>query len=132
MVQKTAVVSRGFREDVMALRSNHEEADTRMLLHASYLSHNKRDVIQSPDTDVLISCTAHFSSLGCKELWFKTGVRDQLRFIPVHHISQVLGPTFCEGLVAFHALTGCDSNSSLAGIGKKKAWEVIERSVVHQ
>ena len=57
---------------------------------------------------------------------------DQLRFIPVHHISQVLGPAFCEGLVALHALTVCDSNSSLAGTGKKKARKVIERSVIHQ
>ena len=99
----------------MALGSDHEEADTIMILDASYLFQDKRVVIQSVDTDVLVLCTAHFSILGCKELWFKTGVRDQVRFFPVR-ISQVLRPIFCESFQALHALTGCDSKSSFAGI----------------
>lgn len=38
----------------------------------------------------------------------------------------------CNALPALHALTGCDSNSSLAGVGKKKAWELLKQSNVHQ
>ena len=38
----------------------------------------------------------------------------------------------CNALPAFHALTGCDSNSSLAGIGKKTSWTVLQRSTAHQ
>ena len=33
---------------------------------------------------------------------------------------------------AFHALTGYDSSSSLAGIGKKTSWAVLQRSAAHQ
>ncbi|KAK3734694.1 hypothetical protein QZH41_002113 [Actinostola sp. cb2023] len=120
-------------EDVAALKSNHEEADTRMLLHAKHASHagSSRIVIQSPDTDVLVLCAAHFDSLACEELWLKTGVKDRLRFIPVHDVSHALGRRMCDALPAFHALTGCDSTSALAGIGKKKAWRVLQ-SNIHQ
>ena len=112
------------------LKSDQEEAETRLLLHAKYASTPEtRIVIYSPDTDVLVLSAAYFDRLGSKELWFRTGVKDRLRLIPVHKVSQALGPTMCDALPALHALTGCDSTSSLAGIGKKKAWDVIRRTV---
>ena len=37
-----------------------------------------------------------------------------------------------RSLLAFHAITGCDSTSALAGIGKKKGWQVLSRSEQHQ
>ena len=38
----------------------------------------------------------------------------------------------CNALLGFHSLTGCDSNSSLAGIGIKTGWNVLKRSAAHQ
>ena len=73
-------------------------------------------------------CCSHFSSLDCEELWFQTGVRDKSRYIPVHSVSQAIGSSLCSSLPGFHALTGCDSTSSFYGIGKKKAWNVIEKN----
>jgi len=43
-----------------------------------------------------------------------------------------LGEKMCSSLSGFHAVTGCDSTSSLAGIGKKKAWNSFCRSTDHQ
>ncbi|KAK3737647.1 hypothetical protein QZH41_007520 [Actinostola sp. cb2023] len=73
--------------------------------------------------------TAPLSIRNCHEIhiifdqyWhssIKEGVKDRLRFIPVHDVSRALGPGKCEALLALHALTGCDSNSSLAGIVKE-------------
>ena len=41
------------------LRSDHEEADTRLLLHAKHASEDhERIVIQSPDTDVVLLCVS--------------------------------------------------------------------------
>ena len=131
--EKAVRISRGHCGDVVELRSNHEEADTRMLLHARHAANaTTRVVIQSPDTDVLALSVCHFTSIGSQELWFRTGVKDKLRFIPVHAISQVLGERMCKALPAFHALTGCDSTSALSGIGKKRAWVALNRSVIHQ
>jgi len=120
-------------EDIEELSSDHEEADTRMLLHAKYASTPEtRIIIQSPDTDVLVLCITHCDEMSSEELWFRTGVKDRLRYIPVHTICQRLGRKMCQALPAFHALTGCDTNSSIVGVSKKKAWTVLQHSDVHQ
>ena len=121
--------------DVGDLKSNQEEADTRMLLHAKYAAGQCQEakiVIQSPDTDVLVLSAAHFEDIASKELWFHTGVKDRLRFVPVHDVCQNLSNRVLKALPAFHALTGCDTTSALFGIGKKKPWSVFIRSAVHQ
>ena len=100
----------------------------RLLLHASP---ECRIVLQSPDTDVLALSVAPFSDINCAELWFKTGVKD-LRYVPVHAVSQETGEKMCRALLAFHTITGCDSTSALAGIAKKKGWQVLSRSEQHQ
>ena len=117
------------------LQSNQEEADTRMLLHAKHAASERQEVnivIQSPDTDVLVLCAAHFNSIAPKELWFRTGLKDHLRFIPIHEVCQQLSGRILKSLPAFHALTGCDTTSALSGIGKKKPWKVLMRGPVHQ
>ena len=63
---------------------------------------------------------------------FKTGVKDHIRYVPVHAVIQKLGHKLRSALPAFHALTGCDTTSSLAGVGKKKAWTALCRSEKHQ
>ena len=126
-------VTRSRCREVQALRSNHEEADTRIILHAKHAAQpDRRLVIQTPDTDVLVLSVTHFRSLDCPELWFRTGVKDRQRFVPVHDIAHALGEKMCSSLPGFHAITGCDSTSSLAGIGKKKAWDSFSRSTDHQ
>lgn len=131
--ERAVMVRTGHCEDVAALRSDHEEADTRLLLHAEHASHSHtRIVIQSPDTDVAVLCATHFTSLNCDQLWFRTGVKDKLRHIPMHTVAAELGPEVCDALLGLHAVTGCDSNSSLCGIGKKKAFNMLSGSEVHQ
>ena len=56
---------------------------------------------------------------------FRTGVKDKQRFVPVHAIQHSQGQLLCKCLPSYHALTGCDSTSTLSGIGKKKAWKVL-------
>ena len=75
---------------------------------------------------------SHFNRLSCEDLWFQTGVKDRLRFIPVHKVGPALGEGTCKALPAFHALTGCDSNSSLARIAKKTSWAVPQHSAALQ
>ena len=110
---KAVSVKKGTCDNMVELFCDHEEADTRLLLHSSHASRAfKRSVIQSPDTNVAARCTAHFEKLLCEEMWFKTGVHDKLRFIPIHQVCQKLGQTVCSAVLGFHALTGCDSVSS--------------------
>ena len=51
---------------------------------------------------------------------------------PPDNIAHNLDERMCKALPGFHALTGCDFISSLAGIGKKKAWGTLTRSVIHK
>ena len=70
-----------------------------------------------------------FEDIAFKE-WFRTGVMDRLRFVPVHDVCQNL--RVMKALLAFHALTSCDTTSALSEIGKKKPWNVFIRSAVNQ
>ena len=61
-------------------------------LHAKYATQpSSRIIVQFPDTDVLVLCASHFGAIACDELWFTTGVKDHLQYIPVHGASQKLG-----------------------------------------
>ncbi len=54
--------------DVDSLRSTHEEADTRLVLHATY-SHFETVVVSSRDRDVVLLLVAHFRHIHCDNLW---------------------------------------------------------------
>ena len=56
------------------------------------------------------------------ELWMAFGTAGHFRFIPIHEVAAAVGPRNSANLPLFHALTGCDTVSSFAGIGKKTAW----------
>jgi len=124
--------------DCSDLYSSHEEADTRIILHALHadkmfgLKGTKgRIIIKSPDTDVLILAVHFFPTFQhTQELWFQTGsvtnTRDLRRFIPVHDICNTLNHVMCKVLPAAHALTGCDTTSSFFGIGKKSVYKVLK------
>jgi hypothetical protein len=111
------------------LISDHEEADTRMMLHAqdSAFQH-QRLVIQTPDTDVVVLAIYVSALLQSEQLWVRMGVRDKLRFIPIHRIVEKLGPDLCSLLPAFHALTGCDTTSGPYLIGKKRSWTMLQEN----
>jgi hypothetical protein len=63
------------------LYCSHEEADTRMVLHAMHADKEfgrkntkGRILVKSPDTDVFVLCLHFFPSMSnTKELWFQTG-----------------------------------------------------------
>lgn len=92
-----------------------------------------RIIVKSPDTDVLILCIHYFPSMQhTQELWFHTGsitnTKDGRRLIPVHSICSILNPVLCNILPAAHAITGCDTTSSLFGIGKRTVFKVLKDS----
>ncbi|MGH0136162.1 UNVERIFIED_CONTAM: hypothetical protein FKN15_025588, partial [Acipenser sinensis] len=97
--------------DIQKLQANHEEADTRLVLH--YMHTSGKSVVESAcDTDVLVLLVAHFHKMKCKNMWMKAGTAKQRKYIPVHEIRQLsfTKPVF-EALLPFHAITGCDSVS---------------------
>ncbi|KAK3923417.1 Envelopment polyprotein [Frankliniella fusca] len=105
---------------------NHEEADTRIMVHVQDAVKRglQRIMIRTVDTDVLVvavSCVPLLS--GIKELWLHIGTGNNQKFIAVHNVSASLGPAMSRALPVFHALTGCDQISSFRGRSKNSAFE---------
>ncbi len=101
---------------------NHEEADTRLFLHAKHCSQdgNSKVLIKTVDTDVVIIAIAKFSSLALDELWIELGAGKNRRWIPIHRIVETLGEEKCSALLYWYAFTGCDTVSSFARKGKQQ------------
>ena len=103
---------------------NHEEADTRILLHVKHAiskGYNKI-MIRTVDTDVVVLAVAHVRMLDVQELWVSFGVGKHHRYLPAHSMASSLTAEQCHALLFFHAFTGCDTVSYLAGRGKRTSW----------
>ena len=72
-------------------------------------------------------CTLHFAPVFNIDIWFETGVKNEVCCIPLHNIAEKLQPELITLPRAFHAITGCDSTSCFKGIGKKKAFELLKK-----
>lgn len=113
--------------------TDHEEADTKMFVIAHYLANKyelSRLIIVTPDTDVVvIACYQFVEQLhSLKELWLKTGTKKKkdLRYISINKICEKLGDSLTKLLPVLHSITGCDSVSSFADIGKKTAFNHLK------
>ena len=97
----------------------HEEADTRLLLHAHHASVSGWSdvIIRSPDTDVAIISLSMQESFQAN-LFFATGQKDQERILDIRCMVRQVGHTVCASLIGHHAFTGCDSTSDFHGKGK--------------
>ena len=110
-------------------RCNHEEADTRIMLHVDdAVKHGHTKVsIRTVDTDVVVLAVTSAQRLDIPELWVAFGTGNNYRFLAAHEMARVLGPDRCRALPMFHAFTGCDTVSFFGGRGKKTAWETWQR-----
>ena len=107
---------------------SHEEADTRIFVHAKHavMEGNQTLMIKANDTDVVviaISILPSLQELGLQKLWIAFGQGKHLKWIPIHDIVSSIGPEKTSGILFFHAFTGCDVVSAFRGKGKKSAWQ---------
>ncbi len=110
---------------------NHEEADTRIVVHLQHalLTCNKV-IVRTVDTDVLVILVGKFHDFHDvnpeSDVWVAFGMGRNFRFLSVNAISASLGVPRSRSLPVFHALTGCDTNSTFFGKSKKSAWKAWE------
>ena len=124
--EETVSVSQGRINYIEELRSDHEEADSRMFVHLKYaynLNTVKRYIIWSRDTDVAVLGVHFAEKFGLKEVYLRTGIKRKKRLIPIHKIFQSV--VYKNVSVSTrHALTGCDSNGSFRAHRKKNAFKM--------
>ena len=112
---------------------NHEEADTRIIvhvLHAIQADQAKSVLVRTVDTDVIVILIGkfhHFRTIQPNlDLWVGFGTGRNFSFICINIICAGLGEARSRSLPVFHALTGCDTTSTFYGKGKKFAWQAWE------
>ena len=113
------------RNDITNLSPcEHEEADTRMMVHVADAveSGHTSIVIRTVDTDVVVLAVSVVHKLQVPELWIAFGTGKKIRYLPAHDYARALGAANSKALPIFHAFTGCDTTSAFCGHGKKTAW----------
>lgn len=114
-------------KEITELSSNHEEADTRLLLHAHHANGSGSvPIIVSPDTDVAILSLWHSGSFS--SLRMLTGTKDRRRLLDIKAMAAEIGAHVIDSLIGLHAMTGCDSVSSFNGKGKKTVYQLVKRN----
>ena len=104
---------------------NHEEADSRMMLHVAHASQHghQQILVRTVDTDVVVLAVMVAETLTAEhEVWLAFGTGKNFRYLAAHQMAACLGPEKSLALPMFHALTGCDTVSAFVGHGKKTAW----------
>ena len=136
LVDKEIVVAGGFRDelevnsstgatDLGPLKSTHGEADTRLVLQALH-SQFHTVVVSSRDTDVLLLLVSHFQRRQCQYLWMKSGTSKKRRYIPIDAVFNKLPSGSASWLLAFHALTGCETTSNIANHTNRSSWKIFK------
>ena len=110
------------------LKSSQEEADTRILLHASDQGYTSVIVV-SEDTDVFVLLIAFAKEIPAS-LYQKRGTSTRVRYMHIRKLRAVLGDKLSQALIAFHAFTGCDIVSAFAGRGKTGPLKQLKKNEV--
>ena len=121
--EKSFKITKAEVAEIEELTSSHEEADTRLVIHARHAAQSFPEVIIiSEDTDVFVIILGVHAEIGSRsKIMLRRGKGNKIRLIDINRLASVLGKDVCSALIGLHAWTGCDTVSSFAGQGKVKA-----------
>ncbi|MES9881053.1 MAG: hypothetical protein ABW185_09250 [Sedimenticola sp.] len=126
-------ISRETVEDVEDLKSTHEEADTRLLLHAKHAADAGYSsvTIVADDTDIMVLALAFVNIINCK-IYMRCGSKTRTRLIIIDKMAAALGHGVCDSLLGLHVFTGCDTVSAFSGQGKLKGLKLLQQDQTFQ
>ena len=101
------VAHNGAMKEVSCLPSDLEEADTRIIPHINHIvqKSKKRAVVLSNDTDVfalLLHYVHRFIDMGLAEMWIRYGTGENIRFIHIHLLYEILGSCMSSAVMKAH------------------------------
>ncbi|KAG1709760.1 Multiple drug resistance-associated protein-like transporter 1 [Nymphon striatum] len=108
---------------------DHEEADTRLIIHVQNALKNGANtcVVRTVDTDVLVILIGRFHHLLTlnkdADVWISFGTGKNFTYYSVNAICCAIGRERSIALPLFHSFTGCDITSCFHGRGKRMAWQ---------
>ena len=101
---------------------NHEEADSRLVLHATESA--TEVVVVSKDTYVFVLLVYAYAKLEPSHHWFMK--IDTGRFVHIQVVVNNFGTNICLKLPHTDTITGSDTTSFLHGVGKVKVLKKLE------
>ena len=120
--------------EMLELRSNQEEADTRIIIHSIVAADSgaKTIIVCSPDIDIFVLLLHHRTNIKAEEIYFLTGREAKhinlTRYIPIHILYDKLQRNQHSILLSAYCLTGCDTTSSFHGHGKKSSFRLLMKN----
>ena len=119
-------------DNVRRLYSNHEEADTRVFVHAQDASGEYDNVVlYAEDTDILVIGITLAKSLDCNLIQM-TKSAGEVTYTNITSISDCLGDTLSVSLIGYHAFSGNDAISAFAGKGKLIGYNILKKKTEFQ
>ena len=108
--------------EITCLNCDHEEADTRMFLHALHAANGGAEniIIMSPDTDVKVLALGHAPYIGVHMF-----IKASSGFLSITKLHEHHGFDVCHALMGLHVFSGCDPVSAFKGKGKHKAFKLM-------
>ena len=114
---------------VSSLFCDHQEADSRMMMHTVYAARSSSSIIiLSPDTDVFILALSCVYKINSASNLFV--LSSQCTLYNMTLLKNTFSEEQCKALLGFRCFTGCDSVSSFRNKGKKTALQVLSKNPV--
>ena len=112
---------------IMLFTCNHEEADYRMVHHASL--EDTTCIVKSKDTDVLMLLAYEYAKIKPESNWYM--LYDNDNYADIKQITSHLGNDISLSLPQFHSVTGCDTTSYFFNHGKVSIFKKILSNPFH-
>ena len=111
---------------------NHEEADTRILVHLLHALQTKSiELIHTGDIDVVVILLAYHQQIilanAAADIWIYFHAGKSKRTINLNSIAVNLDEETCKSLALFHTLTGSDSTTAFKFTGKRSCWNILTK-----
>ena len=104
-----------------------EDADVDIVKAAVSMTSFKTTTLICEDMDLLVMLLHYTPNNNAKKIYFRSDKGKSTVVYDTKVIKQVLGDEICHSLLFLHAFTGCDTISSIFGLGKKSALYKVQR-----
>ena len=115
--------------EILELRSNQEETDTRVVLYVRYAESRGFDsvIVRTPDTDIFFILLHHCHEFQIT-IYVDIGKGKQRRVINITELGQTMGREWCTVLLGFYVFSGEDCTSAFPGKGKVSPLQKLEKN----
>ena len=109
-----------------------DDADVLIVKKATEVSQTANTAVVGDDTDILVLLLYHARNIESFHIFFhpkpKQFARKKPITVSIHSSVRKLGMELCENILFIHALLGCDTISSVLGIGKGVSLKAYNQS----